>query len=253
MSNAGKAVTNAESIPSYVVSSLIFEAYDVQLEGETSFRVRMRGSSEQELPTLAEDISICLQLPGVHNVQNALAAFTTASILGIDTHTIIQTLEGFTGIRRRFEIRNAEPIQVNGQALDVILVDDYAHHPTAIVATLEAAHRRYPTRRLIAVYQPHMYSRTKTFFEQFLHAFDLADVAMIADIFPARERDTGLISSPLLVEAMAQQPHFQQHGQVIYGGNVQSTAQQLGTILRDGDLVLIMGAGDIYTLTDILL
>ncbi len=312
-SKTGKAVTNAESISSNAVHSLTFEAYDVKLEGETSFRVRMRGSSEQELPTLAEDISILeiqtdngvtcspnrvllglssssptplpvpqtgsshlpdgqasckesatsrsvglkgsirLQLSGVHNVQNALAAFTAASILGIDTHTIIQTLEGFTGIRRRFEIRNTEPIQVNGQPLDVILVDDYAHHPTAIAATLEAAHRRYPTRRLIAVYQPHMYSRTKTFFEQFLHAFDLADVAMIADIFPARERDTGLISSPQLVEAMAQQPHFQQHGQVIYSGNVQSTAQQLGTILRDGDLVLIMGAGDIYTLTDILL
>ena len=97
-----------------------------------------------------------------------------------------------------------------------------------------------------------MYSRTKTFFEQFLYAFDLADVAIIADIFPARERDTGVISSRELVEAMVQQPHFQQHSQVIYGGNVQSSAQQLCSMLRNGDLVLIMGAGDIYTLTDIL-
>ena len=251
-SNLGKAVTNAESISSNAACSLTFEAYDVQLEGETSFRVRVRGSSEQERQTLSEDISLRLQLPGTHNVQNALAAFAAASVLGIDTHTIIQTLEGFTGIRRRFEIRNTEPIQVNGQLLDVILVDDYAHHPTAIAATLEAAHRRYPTRRLIAVYRLYMCGWTKTFFEQFLYAFDLADVAIIADIFPARERDTGLISSRELVEAMAQQPHFQQHSQAISGGNVQSTAQQLCTILRNGDLVLIMGAGDIYTLTDIL-
>jgi UDP-N-acetylmuramate--alanine ligase len=107
-SKTGKAVTNAESISSNAAHSLTFEAYDVELEGETSFRVRIRGSSEQELPTLAEDISIRLQLSGVHNVQNALAAFTAASILGIDTHTIIQTLEGFTGIRRRFEIRQSQ-------------------------------------------------------------------------------------------------------------------------------------------------
>ncbi|GAC1377891.1 MAG: UDP-N-acetylmuramate--L-alanine ligase [Ktedonobacteraceae bacterium] len=244
-------VTNAKFMPSSLNSSLAYEAYDVQLEGETSFRVRVE--SGQQAKGFSEDISIRLQLPGAHNVQNALAAFTAASVMGIDTNTIVKTLESFSGIRRRFEIRNQDPIQINGQALDVILVDDYAHHPTAIAATLEAAHRRYPTRRLVAVYQPHMYSRTKTFFKQFLHSFDIADVAIIADIFPARERDTGLISAKELAEAVARQLHFQQHGQVIHGGSIQATTQLLRNILHNNDLVLIMGAGDIYTLTDMLL
>src|SRR5207302_9596986 len=136
------------------------------------------------------------------------AALTAATVLGIDADTVVKTLEDFTGIRRRFEIRNQGPIQVNGQPMDVILVDDYAHHPTAISATLEAARRRYPGRRLVAVYQPHMFSRTKTFFEQFLHAFDLAGVAITAALFLARERDTGLLSALQVVEAMARQPHF---------------------------------------------
>ena len=267
--------TRQESLASNVHSLMTFEAYDVKLEGETSFRVRGRstqGSWEPE--TNRGDTRIRLRLPGAHNVQNALAALTAASVLGIDADTIVKTLEGFSGIRRRFEMRNQRPIQVNGQPMDVILVDDYAHHPTAIAATLEAAHSRYPGRRLVAVYQPHMFSRTKTFFEQFLHAFDLADVVIIADIFPARERDTGLISSrelvdamagqphfqqpeilrcaqdDMAVDAMAGQPHFQQGAQVWHGGSVQAATQLLRSILRPGDLVLVMGAGDIYTLTD---
>jgi len=233
-----------------------FAAFDVQLEGETSFHVRSQWGNG--FPTARR---IHLQLPGLHNVQNALAALTAATVAGIDVETIIQTLEGFGGISRRFEIRNQAPIQVNGQTLDVILVDDYAHHPTAIAASLDAAQTRYPTRRLVAVYQPHMYSRTKTFFEQFLHAFNFADIVIITDIFPARERDTGLVSAQALVEAMAKQPHFSQSGtndgtsvaQVIYGGNLRNTTEVLRNILRSGDLALIMGAGDIYTVTESLL
>lgn len=235
-----------------------FVAFDVHLEGETSFRVRSQWGNGIPI-----ERRIHLQLPGLYNVQNALAALTAATVAGIDVETIIQTLEGFGGISRRFEIRNQAPIQVNGQTLDVILVDDYAHHPTAIAASLEAAHTRYPTRRLVAVYQPHMYSRTKTFFEQFLHAFNLADIVIITAIFPARERDTGLVSAQALVEGMAKQPHFSQsrtdatHGnsaaQVIYGGNLQNTTEVLRNILRPGDLALIMGAGDIYTVTESLL
>nr|HET6902436.1 UDP-N-acetylmuramate--L-alanine ligase [Ktedonobacteraceae bacterium] len=251
-----REVTNITPGPSNGFTPVTFAAFDVRLEGETSFRVRSPWGNG--FPAARR---IHLQLPGLHNVQNALGALTAATIAGIDVETIIQTLEGFGGISRRFEIRNQAPIQVNGQTLDVILVDDYAHHPTAIAASLEAAHTRYPTRRLVAVYQPHMYSRTKTFFEQFLHAFDLADIVIISDIFPARERDTGLVSAQALAEAMAKQPHFSQGGtnggtpvaQVIYGGNLQNTTEVLRSILRSGDLALIMGAGDIYTVTESLL
>jgi len=232
-----------------IEANATFSAYDVKLDGETSFRVRM-----QDGEAMLGGRTIHLQLPGIHNVQNALAALTVAHLVGVDDEVIIQTLETFGGIRRRFEIRHAGSLKINGEVSDVVLVDDYAHHPTAIAATLEAARRRYPARRLVAVYQPHMFSRTKTFFEQFLHAFDLADVAIIADIFPGREHDTGLISAQKLVEAMAKQPRFSQaEAQVMYGGNVQETTQLLRRILRSGDVMLVMGAGDIYLVTETLL
>ncbi|HEY6406128.1 MAG TPA: UDP-N-acetylmuramate--L-alanine ligase, partial [Ktedonobacteraceae bacterium] len=236
-----------------------FEAYDVKLAGETSFRVRSQGQPQvratmKVAPTFPTDTRVRLQLPGAHNVQNALAAIAAGSVLGIDAGTIVKTLEGFGGIRRRFEIRKDGLVEVNGQPLDIVLIDDYAHHPTAIVATLEAARERYPGRRLVGIYQPHMFSRTKTFFEQFLHAFDLADVAIIADIFPARERDTGMVSARELVDAMALQAHFtREGGQVWHGGSVQATAALLRGMLHTGDVVLVMGAGDIYTMTEMIL
>jgi len=106
----------------------------------------------------------------------------------------------------------------------------------------------------VAVYQPHMYSRTKAFFEQFLEAFDAADIVIIADIFPARERDTGLIHSRDLVTALAERPRFVQGGaQVYHGGDVGETTQVLTSMLHSGDLAVIMGAGDIYTVADQLL
>jgi UDP-N-acetylmuramate--alanine ligase len=99
-----------------------------------------------------------------------------------------------------------------------------------------------------------MYSRTRIFFEQFLSAFDTADIALIADIFPARERDTGIVHGRDLVAAMAQCPRFATGGaQVLYGGDIQNTVRLLHETLRSGDLVLLMGAGDIYRVTELLL
>lgn len=250
-----------------------YQAYDVKLDGETSFRVRSR--NDTAFPT---ERVIHLQLPGAHNIQNALAAITAARTLDIDPNIIVQTLESFGGIKRRFEIRHQGPLHIAAQTLDIILIDDYAHHPTAIASTLEAAHRLYPGRRLVAVYQPHMFSRTQTFFEQFLHAFDAADITIIADIFPGREHDTGLIHARDLVDAMEKcrtddtgagpvplpgsgvSPEIPSSfsppaaaRQILHGGNVQATAQIVKNILQSGDVVLIMGAGDIYTVTEIVL
>ncbi|GAC1641950.1 MAG: UDP-N-acetylmuramate--L-alanine ligase [Ktedonobacteraceae bacterium] len=225
----------------------MFEAHDVHLDGETSFRVRSNGVD-------LINQAIHLQLPGMHNVENALAALVAARIVGADMATLVKTIESFSGIRRRFEIRHQGPLHVHGQVLNGMIIDDYAHHPTAIAATLEATRRRYPHRRIVAVYQPHMYSRTKTFFAQFLEAFDEADVAIIADIFPARERDTGIVSTRDLVNEMAQRKHFAKDGAVVlHSGSVQETVQMVQTTLHSGDIVLIMGAGDIYTVTEQLL
>ena len=226
-----------------------FEAYDVKLDNETSFRVRAH-----EGPPFPEERVISLQVPGVHNIENALASLSAASIIGIEAKKIVDSLEGFNGTRRRFEIRHQGPLTVDGRRVDIVLVDDYAHHPTAIAATLGAARRRYAGRRLIAVYQPHMYSRTKTFFRQFLSAFDAADVVIISDIFPAREQDTGLVHARQMVEALAQRSHFVSGGgQVLYGGDLQNTLELLTKTLHTNDLAVIMGAGDIYTVTELLL
>jgi UDP-N-acetylmuramate--alanine ligase len=228
------------------------EAFALKLDGETSFRVRMRENAEDA--PFPEDLEIHLQLPGGYNIQNALAALTAARAVGVDPDTIVRSLESFTGTRRRFEIRWQGPLALVEEVQDVLLVDDYAHHPTAIAVTVEAARRRYPGRRLVAVYQPHMYSRTKTFFAQFLHAFDAADVVIIADIFPAREQDTGLIHARDLVEAMEELPVFAQgKAQVLHGGSVKETTELLQTVLRSGDIAIVMGAGDIYTVTEDLL
>jgi len=232
-----------------------FEAYDVKLDGETSFRVRIRdlspigrGPIHCARSSPFPDRVIRLRLPGVFNIENALSALAAAHCVGVPADSIITTLEDFGGTRRRFDIRHEGPLQLkHGEVDDVMLVDDYAHHPTAIDATLKGARRRYPERRLVAVYQPHMYSRTKVFFEQFLEAFDAADAVIIADIFPARELDTGLIHSRDLVAALAERPRFVEGGaQVYHGGDADETSQVLGSILRSGDLAVIMGAGDIY-------
>src|SRR5579885_2267752 len=226
-----------------------FVACDLRLEGETSFRIRTR----DEANGLAGR-AVSLRLPGAHNVENALAALVAATSIGIDAGIAIAAVADFGGTRRRFEIRNEGPLHLAGEIRDVLLVDDYAHHPTAIARTLSAARRRYPERRLVAVYQPHMYSRTKTFFEQFLSAFDEADEVIIVDIYPAREHDTGLVHSRELAEALSRQPLLAQRGtRVLYGGSVRETAELLRSTLRSGDLALIMGAGDVYQATEELL
>lgn len=223
-----------------------YVAYDLELSGKTSFKVRGAPGLEGRV--------INLRLPGSHNVENALAALVAATSAGVDPAVAITAIEGFSGTRRRFELRNEEPLRIGDTIRDVLLVDDYAHHPTAITRTLVAARRLYPGRRLVAVYQPHMYSRTRTFFEQFLTAFDAADEVIIVDIYPGRERDIGLVHARDLVAALQQQPHLLQSGAaVVHGGSVRATAQILRETLRDGDLAIIMGAGDIYQATEQLL
>jgi UDP-N-acetylmuramate--alanine ligase len=245
----GQVVTYSVAGSPLLSQPATFEAVDVKLDGATSFRVR-----SHSVTTFPEEQTIHLQLPGAYNVENALAALVVARLVGVEAATIVRTLAEFGGTRRRFEIRHQGPLQIAGCTRDIVLVDDYAHHPTAIAATLEATRRRYPDRRIVAVYQPHMYSRTKTFFAQFLQSFDDADVVVIADIFPARERDTGLVHTKDLVEALRQRARFLSgEARVLYGGDVTATTRLLEQTLQSGDFVVIMGAGDVYDVTEQLL
>ncbi|HEY0756140.1 MAG TPA: UDP-N-acetylmuramate--L-alanine ligase [Ktedonobacteraceae bacterium] len=226
-----------------------YVAYDLELAGRTSFKVRSAGAQSG-----LEGREIQLRLPGGHNVENALAALVAATQVGVEPTVAIRAVEEFSGTRRRFELRNERPLPMGGVSRDVLLVDDYAHHPTAIARTLAAARQRYPARRIVAVYQPHMFSRTKTFFEQFLKAFDAADEVIIVDIYPGRERDTGLVHARDLVAALRQQPSLARSNvAIIHGGGVSQTAEILRQSLRDGDLAIIMGAGDVYQATEQLL
>ena len=172
-----------------------------------------------------------LRVPGRHNILNALATIVVADWLGIPFETVRSTLTDFRGVGRRFEIKS--------EVAGVVIVDDYAHHPTEIKATLSAARERFPGRRIWAVFQPHTYSRTRALMDEFARAFIDADEVIVLDIFPAREIDTLGVSAQELVTRMA-------HRRAQYIGSRHAAADYLAASLRPGDVLLTLGAGDGY-------
>ncbi len=182
---------------------------------------------------------IALGVPGEHNVSNALAAIAAADVLGIDQKAIRKGLSGFTGTERRFEKK--------GQIGGVTIIDDYAHHPQEIEATLKAA-KNYPHRKLWCVFQPHTYTRTKALFAEFAQALSMADEVILADIYAARETDTLGISSRDLAEAI---------GRIGTKAHYFPTFDEIETFILEncvnGDLLITMGAGDIVKVGERLL
>ena len=176
---------------------------------------------------LGNAATVELQVPGKHNVGNALAALTVTQLLDLPLADAARALDQFTGTKRRFEVRG----EVNG----IVVVDDYAHHPTEIRATLAAARTRYPSRRIWAVWQPHTYSRTQSLFKEFADAFADADEVIVTEIYAAREPKQAF-SSKQVVEAMPRPAHF------IAG--LSEVSNYLITNLRPGDALLVLSAGD---------
>ncbi len=172
-----------------------------------------------------------LTLPGVHNVSNALAAIAVADYLGLDPAGVRDTLRRFQGVKRRFEVK--------GEVDKVTVVDDYAHHPSEIRATLAAARQRYADRRIWAIFQPHTYSRTKALLAEFAHAFDDADGVIITDIYAAREKDDLGISAQDLVKMMT-------HPQTFYIADLSEAGSWAIKKVRPGDVLITMGAGDVW-------
>jgi UDP-N-acetylmuramate--alanine ligase len=174
-----------------------------------------------------------LRVPGAHNVRNALAAIAAAREAGIDPGTAVRALDGFVGMARRFEVL--------GERHGVLLVDDYAHHPAEMIATLAAARRVHPGRRIVVVFQPHLYSRTRDLATEMGAALLLADVAIVAPIYPAREQPLPGVTSALIGEAAAAAGHACVRA-------VERDADVLAVIggaVRPGDVLLTMGAGDV--------
>lgn len=184
--------------------------------------------------------AVRLRAPGLHNVRNALAATALGLELDVPFATIAAALATYTGVDRRFQVRG-EAVLAGGGA-PVTVVDDYAHHPTEIVATLDAATHGWPQRRLVAVFQPHLYSRTRDLAEDFARAFDDADVLVLTDIYPAREAPIEGITGDLLPGLARAYGHRDVH----YVPNKADLPAALAALVQPGDLVVTMGAGDIW-------
>ncbi len=182
---------------------------------------------------------ISLRVPGLHNIQNALAAVAVGSVVGLDMETIICSFAHYQGTHRRFDLQ--------GTYRGAVIYDDYAHHPSEIRATLAAA-RTFAPPRLICVFQPHTYTRTKALLQDFAAAFAEADLVLLVDIFAAREQNTSGITSAHLAKQMQTT-----HPKAYYAGSLQNAAAYLRSRLRQGDLLLTMGAGDVYRIADMLL
>jgi UDP-N-acetylmuramate--alanine ligase len=192
----------------------------------SSFTLYIRGESAGK---------VRLPLPGRHNVQNALGAIAVAGEVGVDITKAVAACPKISGVKRRFE-------QKGTSASGALVMDDYAHHPTEIRATLEAARAAWPEKRLVVCFQPHRYSRTKILFEEFATAFYGADELLVLDIYAASERPEPGVSAEKLVEAI----RAHGHRGVEYMGTAQAVLERLKRVLQPGDVFFTMGAGDVW-------
>ena len=182
---------------------------------------------------------ICLRVPGRHNASNALAAIALAVTMGIPATAIIKGLDSFGGANRRFQYKGC----VDG----VTIIDDYAHHPTEIRATLTAA-QNYPHKRLVLVFQPHTYSRTKAFLDDFADVLSLADVIVLADIFAAREQNTYGVSSKDILSRLKEKGK-----NAYYFPSFEEIEKFLLKNCVHDDLLITMGAGNVVEIGEALL
>ena len=206
----------------YTVKDLTHNGYN-----QYTFTICKKGTSVGE---------IRLNVPGIHNVYDALAAFSAADYLGIDPEDICDSLHHFGGTHRRFETR--------GIMGGIMVVDDYSHHPTEIKATLSTVcDMKY--NNVWCIFQPHTYTRTKTLFDDFVKVLTESGVnVVITDIYAAREKDTGIVSAQQLANAIPN---------AIYKKTFNEAADFVKAQAKKGDIVITMGAGDVYKIGDILL
>jgi UDP-N-acetylmuramate--alanine ligase len=206
-----------------------FQAKEISFDGlYTTFDVLQR---QRELGRLK------LRMPGLHNVYNALATVATAFELDIPFQVIQETLSEFSGIQRRFQIK--------GEKKGILVVDDYGHHPVEIMATLKAARTGWK-RRIVAVFQPHRYTRTQALFQDFLTAFYDANVLLLTEIYPAGEDRIEGVEAKALYEGMREHGHKD----VTFLLDKKEIVDHLLRIVTPGDLVITLGAGDIWQVSD---
>ena len=176
---------------------------------------------------------VTLKVPGVHHVKNSLAAIVVGMELGVPFKDLAESLSGFSGVYRRFEIK--------GEKNGVTVVDDYGHHPTEIEATLRAAKEGFG-RRVVAVFQPHLFSRTRDFHREFGSAFYQADVLVVTDVYPAREQPIPGVTGEMVAKAAKEFGHRDVH----YVEDKNAVAEFMEGIVKSGDMLITLGAGDVY-------
>ena len=174
-----------------------------------------------------------LSAPGEHNILNSLASAAIGVELGIDPNDIISGLNAYQGVRRRFEIK--------GTINDIIIIDDYAHHPTEVEATLNTAKKSWD-KRIIGVFQPHLFSRTKDFYKEFAEAMMGCDIALITDIYPAREKPITGVTGKLVYDRIKELGHKNSH----YIPDLSNINTIIEENVEAGDLIITMGAGTIW-------
>jgi UDP-N-acetylmuramate--alanine ligase len=209
----------AELRPSRIESTAMQNSFNVLYHGQDLGRVRVSA-------------------PGEHNIRNALAAIAIGLELDMPFEKIKQGLENYTGVFRRFQVKH--------DAGDIMVIDDYAHHPTEVKATIGAARKGWPERRLVAVFQPHLYSRTQQLKEEFGLSFFEADVMVITDVYPSREQPIEGVTGKLIADLARDYGHRSVH----YIQDKKSLPASLKQIVKPGDIVITMGAGDIYKYGD---
>jgi len=197
-------------------------------EVRSTFVVKHRGKELGEVE---------MMVPGAHNVKNALAVIALGTEMNIDFKTISDGLKQFSGVKRRFEIK--------GIFDDVMVVDDYAHHPTEVSATLRAIKNGWD-RRLVAVFQPHLYSRTQDLYEDFARSFLISDVLLVTDVYPAREEPIAGVTGELITNMAKSMGHEN----VYWVEDKKRLVAAMKALVEPGDLVITMGAGDIWRICD---
>ncbi|MFQ6616786.1 MAG: UDP-N-acetylmuramate--L-alanine ligase, partial [Fidelibacterota bacterium] len=192
------------------------------------FMLKEKGKSQGE---------VHLRVPGAHNVKNALAVIALGREMNIDFPILQEALEAFTGVKRRFEIK--------GTFQDILVVDDYAHHPTEVSATLRAIKNGW-NRRLVTVFQPHLYSRTRELYEDFGRSLLLSDVVIVTEIYPAREEPIPGVDGQLIVNATRSMGHKDAY----WIPEKEDVVGKLKEVVIPGDLVITLGAGNIWQVCD---
>ncbi len=214
-----------------------FRAVNVRAEGtQMHFDVKRRLHNKS-----LEDLSITLNTPGKHNVLNALAAIAVATEVGASDAAIVHALAGFNGVGRRFTQVGDFAVSAENGGGHFKLIDDYGHHPVEMAATIEAARGAYPNNRLVLAFQPHRYTRTRDCFDEFVRVLGTADAVLLTDVYPAGEAAIPGADGLALTEAL------QSNSQVnsLFIKDVADLPQAILDFVKDGDIVVCMGAGSI--------